>query len=117
MYEKNYNVQRIETELSNHGFLTTIVIEDDEQKINAIEVLENLQKSNSVLHEKMNKQEEFNLVLIEQLKKQHEIINALKQTIETEKQVAVSEEAEKQVATSEEVEVKGKSWWNKIFSK
>lgn len=117
MYEKNYNVQRIETELANYGFLTTIVIEDDEKKINAIDVLESLQKSNNELHEKMKKQEEFNLLLLEQMKKQQEYIestlkkrdehlmSALKQTLETRKQVATTEE------------VKEKNWWNKMFSK
>lgn len=131
MYEKNYNVQRIETELSNHGFLTTVIIEDDGEKINALEVLESLQKSNVQLHEKMEKQaeqmkkqEEFNSLLINQLKKQQEyiestlkkrdeiLINSLKETLETKKEV---KEAERQVSTSEEV--KEKSWWNKIFSK
>lgn len=116
MYEKNYNVERIETELSNHGFLTTIVVEDDEKKINAIEVLENLQKSNHKLHEKMSKQEEFNLLLLEQIKKQQEYIEnslkkrdenlmaALKQSLEVKKQIATSEEEKK-------------SWWSKIFQK
>ena len=74
--------------------------------------------------EQMKKQEEFNSLLINQLKKQQEyiestlkkrdeiLINSLKETLETKKEV---KEAERQVAPSEEV--KEKSWWNKILSK
>lgn len=128
LYGKGMNAEQVDEELSSSGLPLEYVINDEKSMITMGSAFENLQESLQALHEKHEKQEEFNRQLVDSLQQQEEYIKnsidrrdkqlteSIREQQDIKKMLLEIKESQKEIAAANQKENK-KGWLQRLFSK
>ncbi|MFB8427028.1 MerR family transcriptional regulator [Priestia megaterium] len=128
LYGKGMNAEQVDEELNTSGLPIEYVINDEKSMITMGSAFENMQESLQALHEKHEKQEEFNRQLIDSLQKQEKYIQnsidrrdkqlteSIREQQDIKKMLLEIKESQKEIAAASQKENK-KGWLQRLFSK
>ncbi|MEI2442645.1 MerR family transcriptional regulator [Priestia megaterium] len=128
LYGKGMNAEQVDEELNASGLPIEYVINDEKSMITMGSAFENLQESLQALHEKHEKQEEFNRQLIDSLQQQEKYIQSsidrrdkqltesIREQQDIKQMLLEIKESQKEIAAAEQNRDK-RGWFQRLFMK